>query len=325
MDQDKYDYVIYHKGCLDGFTGFIILTMTNTIKHDALIYPDQPYSKELPPNIKNKNIIIIDVAYKKEILEQIFAVAKKVTFIDHHDSISEDVKTLDTKSIHEIIYNDKKSGASLTWEYFNKDKKIPNFIKYIEDNDTGAWKLKYTIPFINGLKVKYNLQQTEINITKWTKLFNKVEVKSLIKKGLIYAEYQNFLLHENMKKYSMELFPSKKIYDLFPDKFKKPGQYRVVVYNGSGCPTASLLGREFVKKMHCDFCIMWVLNLDRNEYVLQFRSRTINDGLVTEIIDVGQIAKIFDGGGHVHASACSFPATKYNMKELFYPESLSRY
>ena len=63
-----YDYVIYHKRCYDGFTGFLILHNSNTIKKTAQIYPDVPSAKHLPPNIRGKNVIIIDVAYKYEIL-----------------------------------------------------------------------------------------------------------------------------------------------------------------------------------------------------------------------------------------------------------------
>ena len=57
-----YDYVIYHKRCLDGFTGFIILTKTKLIKKDAIIFPDVPSAKNIPPNINGKNIKVIIIS-----------------------------------------------------------------------------------------------------------------------------------------------------------------------------------------------------------------------------------------------------------------------
>jgi oligoribonuclease NrnB/cAMP/cGMP phosphodiesterase (DHH superfamily) len=317
---NKYDYVIYHRGCTDGFASFIVLTTTHKIDDNALIYTDVPSAKNIPPNIKDKNVIIMDVAYKKEILEKIFSLAKKVTFIDHHDSIKDDVAQLkahEMYSHHEVIYDDSKSGVALTWCYFygKKTKKIPLFVRYISDNDTGTWKFKDTKPFITGLRVKYDMDQTKDNIEKWKHLFDKKEVKYLIKKGLQYEEYQNFLIHENLKRYSLERFPSEKIFNEFPGISNKPGEYKVIVYNGGGCPNASLLGAKFVESIDSDFCIIWVLNLDRGEYVLQFRSKSV---------DVGNIAKVLGGGGHVLASSCSLSAVKYNMRDLFFPKSLPR-
>ena len=183
----KYNYVIFHKGCLDGFSGFIVLSTTNTIEKDAIIYPDMPSSDYIPPNINGKNVIIIDVAYKKRVLEKIFTYANSVTFIDHHKTIKDDTKELvkefkNKKNII-IVYNQKKSGASLTWKYFY-DQKTPIFIRYIEDNDIGKWALKNVHEFIAGLRVNYNMSQSNENISKWKNLLtDRKEISKIIKKG----------------------------------------------------------------------------------------------------------------------------------------------
>ena len=51
-----YNYVIFHKGCFDGFTSFIILTKTGKISKGATIYPDVPSAKFAPPQINNKDV-----------------------------------------------------------------------------------------------------------------------------------------------------------------------------------------------------------------------------------------------------------------------------
>lgn len=313
----KFDYVIYHRQCLDGFTGFILLTMTNTITKNALIFPDMPSAKEAPPNIDDKNIIIIDVAYKKEVLSEIFERAKSVVFIDHHISINEDVKELVKKyNQHEIVYDKYRSGASLTWLYFNNTESLPRFIRYIEDNDIGKWEIEETIPFINGLEVYYKLDPTEKNINSWKKLiFNNSKIEKLIKKGYIFETYKEYLLDINSKKYSLELFPSQQVYEEFPNVFQRPEQYKVAVYCGNGCPSTSLIGKRLVEKVDCDFAIIWTFHMDKKEYVLSFRSDKVN---------VGEIAKAFGGGGHELASACGFSNTKYNITDLFGKISLPR-
>lgn len=314
-DFEYYDYVIYHKNCFDGFTGFFILTLTNRIHDRAIIYPDVPSTNNLPPGIEDKNVIIIDVAYKKSIIMNILSKVKKMTFIDHHISIRDDILSLNISYPHEIIYDENKSGASLVWNYFFRKEKIPLFVRYIEDNDTGTWKLKHTMAFINALEVNYPPIPTKENLQQWNKLLDRNEVRKLIKRGNIYNEYRNYLIDQNVRKYSLESFPGEKLYNMFPDMFEKPGQYRVAVYNGSGCPTTSHLSIKFLQKVNCDFVIFWVLNLDRKEYVLQFRSKKV---------DVSRIAKLFGGGGHTLASACSISVSKIHIDDLFMPESLPR-
>lgn len=311
-----YNYVIFHRGCLDGFTSFIVLHKSGKIANDAIIYSDVPSAKFPPQHIENRHIIILDVAYKYEVLISITEKAKSVTFIDHHVTIHNDVKKIqnDGKNI-KIIYDENECGASLTWKFFNEKRKIPLFIKYIKDNDIGTWKLKYTHEFIAALDTNHNFSVNSENIHKWNLLFNEMTVKALIKKGKVYREYMNHLLDMNSRRYSMELFPSEKIYEQYSEYFKKPAEFKVAVVCGTGCPSSSLLGARMMEILDCDFVIIWNLHLDKKEYVLSFRSKEI---------DVGYIAQMFGGGGHKLASACSFPITKHSIQDLFFPNSLPR-
>ena len=58
-----YNYVIFHKGCNDGFASFIILNKSKLISNDAIIYQDVPSAKSVPQRITGKDVIIMDVAY----------------------------------------------------------------------------------------------------------------------------------------------------------------------------------------------------------------------------------------------------------------------
>ena len=316
----KYNYVIFHRKCLDGYTGFIILQNSGKIDKHALIFPDVPSATTTPPNINNKNVIIIDVAYKYTVLRDIMHRAKSVTFIDHHITIHDDVKKLKQELGHtnkniEIIYDEHKSGATLVWDYFYPKKSPPLFVQFIQDNDIGTWKLPNVLEFITALSVKYPLTLKPEVFKMWKELYKTSNVKKLISLGKVYMEYKNYLADEHSKRISVERFPSQQIFDKFPNVFKSPGQYKVVVYNGSPCPSATDVAKLVFKNIKCDFFISWVLNLDREDYVLTFRSMHV---------DVGQIAKLFNGGGHRLAAAGSIKMKNFNINDLFYGETLPR-
>ena len=305
-----YNYVIFHKKCPDGFTGFYILHMTNLIHKNAIIFPDMPSTKYVPKDIQNKDIIIIDVAYKYNILRDIIIKAKSVLFIDHHITIRDDTLKLEKEFKYKFktIYDENKCGATLTWDHFFPNKKHPYFIDLIEDNDTGKWKIENIKDFMTGFTVNYDLKLNTENIYKFKSLLKKSTILEIIQKGKIYNEYRKFLINENVTKISFKYFPSKQIYKDFSNYFNKPGQYKVAVYCGSACPNASDIALKLFENHNYDFFIGWTFNLDKLEYVLTLRSKHI---------DVGSIAKLFNGGGHTYAAALSFKSNLYNISDLF--------
>lgn len=317
---NKYNYVIYHRGCYDGFSAFVILDKSGFIEKGATIFPDVPSAKIAPRGIEDKDVIIMDTAYKYDILKEIFRSAKSVTFIDHHITIRDDVTKLkdeftsESKSIN-IIYNEDECGASLTWHFCYPDKKLPWFLKYIKANDIGKWEMfNNTYNFMAYLNVHFQTELSKENIEKWNTLFDKDTVKRMIKKGRIYKEYIDYMLDTNSNKYSMMSFPSEKIYEEYTEYFKQPGQYKVAV-SSMPCPNSSQLGNKMMKEINCDFVMFFTQNLDKKEYILSLRS---------DEVDVGEIAKIFGGGGHKLASACSIQMDKYSIDDLFMKDSLPR-
>lgn len=319
-----YNHIIYHKQCLDGFSGLFVAYLAETIDKNTTIFPDVPSATSVPPGIIDKDVLIVDVAYKLDILKEIIRTAKSVTFIDHHVSIRNDVldfiedelKEIQKTKYVKIVYNEKMCGATLTWRFlFGPERKIPLFIKYVEDNDTGTWRYDKTIPFIFSLEANYKLIPTISNLEHWKTLLDKYTVFRMHNEGVIIKKYHDNLVERNAKKYSLESFPSKKIFGQFPDHFKKVGQYRVAVFCGMGCPSVTSLGTKLLDVVDCDFVMIWSLNIDRKEYVVSMRSREV---------DIGSIAKLFGGGGHRLAGAFSFPVSMYSILDLFEKSSLPR-
>lgn len=318
---DIFDYAIYHRGCLDGFSGFFVAHLSGRLSKDVFVYADIPSAKNIPPNIVGKNIIIIDVAYKKEILSEIVQLSKKVVFIDHHVSIAEDNIEIQKKYSKkmEIVYDSERSGATLTWMYFNPRQIAPLFLKYIEDQDTGKWQYENTKPFILALKSNYHLSYESKSLNKWFRLLNKKAVISLVEEGLIMQKYLSHLVNVNLPRHTMHNFPSSKVFKNLraenPSLFSKPAQYKIALFCGFNCPSITDLSTEALERIDCDFTIMWTYNLDRKEYVFSMRSREV---------DVSVIAKAFGGGGHKLAAAFSFARQNYDVEDMFEGPSLPR-
>jgi oligoribonuclease NrnB/cAMP/cGMP phosphodiesterase (DHH superfamily) len=309
-----YDYVIYHKNCFDGFSGFVLFMNTPYRTDSVFIYPDVPHAVDVPIGIENKNVIIIDVAYSPLIIEEISKKSKKMTFIDHHKTNYNEIMNLKIKANDEIIYDVNKCGASLVWQYFYSEK-IPLFIKYIEDNDIGVWKYPQTLPFITYLETKFTTEPTVHNIHKWLILLSDKAVMRMIKKGTIYYEYKSYSIDHGAKSYAIMSFPSQQILNEYPNNFVKVGQYKVAVHNGF--ENVSQLGRKLVDKIKCDFAFIWMYDIDKKKYIVSLRS-------ADEKADVGEIAKIFGGGGHRNASAFSFNSNKFIIDDLFEPDPQPR-
>ena len=64
--------------------------------------------------------------------------------------------------------------------------------------------------------------------------------------------------------------------------------------------------------LDCDFVILWSYNHNEEQYSYSLRSKD-------DKIDVGEIAKIFNGGGHRNASGLR---NNKSPKELFNSEKL---
>lgn len=308
-ENEKYDYIIYHKGCPDGFAGYFVAHYSGALERNHSIWASNPNSKKIPINIKNKRVLVIDVAYKKNIVEAIIKEAKYVTFIDHHVTIHNDISSLKYSNF-KYVYDEYTSGCVLTWNYFIKGQNVPLFLSYIDDRDTGRSLLKYTKPFLHGLKTNYHLSTDPKSLGKWAKLMEKNTVTKLIQEGIIYEKMYNQILATNSAKHSLFSFPSKLIYDLKPSIFDKVGQYKVAVFCGHGCPSITDLAEETLSRYRdYDFCIMWCMDLVSNMYMLSFRSNNV---------DVSKISEIFDGGGHKGAASGNIYTSQYNLIDLFH-------
>jgi len=130
---------IYHKDCIDGTTAAAVVLRKFP---DAQCFPVGHSTaaqelKEIFPQIPLDAVLyIVDTTHG---LEMALERGQSVVVIDHHVGERERVEHIAEMNAHcTYIFDNERSGASLTWTYFFPDEQLPALVAHVEDID--LWK-----------------------------------------------------------------------------------------------------------------------------------------------------------------------------------------
>lgn len=275
-------YIIYHDDA-DGIASALAAYIN--FKRDRTRYFAVNYGQSFPLEIKylekEDEVYILDFSYKKEILEEINSRVSKLVVIDHHETAYNDLKDLDY-----AIFDLNKSGATLSFEYFNKGKEMHKLFKLVEDRDLWRFQYEETEPFNLGVTVHDNFKTLEF----WYQVYvDDLLFREIINEGRLYLKFRNSQINafvKNNKKYK---------------KVKWNG-YKVAVYNAT--LNISELGSSILDHNEdIDFTISYFFTSD-DKIVFNFRSKSNKN------IHVGNICKELGGGGHKDAAGVNMPFDK---------------
>ncbi len=131
---------IYHGNCLDGFAAAwaVRYALGNNVEFYKGIH------QQSPPDVKGRDVFLVDFSYKKEVLVNMLETAASITILDHHISAEEDLSVLLKSGKINGLFDMNKSGAMLAWLWFNPDQHPPELIKHIQDRDLWLFKLNGT-------------------------------------------------------------------------------------------------------------------------------------------------------------------------------------
>ena len=127
-------YVLYHGGCYDGFASAWIAR--KHLPEDTEFIP-VGFSSPMPEIEDGSGVYILDFSYPRD---ELIALQERtqVLVLDHHKTAEAQLKGLSY-----AVFDLGKSGATLTWEWFNGLCSMPpEFIRYIEDRDLWRHALK---------------------------------------------------------------------------------------------------------------------------------------------------------------------------------------
>ncbi|MDP2629928.1 MAG: DHHA1 domain-containing protein [Candidatus Uhrbacteria bacterium] len=258
--------VFYHADCLDGFCG--AWAAWSILKNTAEYRPLKHEAEKLPAEIVGRDIYFIDYCFSGDIMAEIKKQARSLVVIDHHFS---NIDAL--KAAYVSVYRIKKSGCVLAWEFFHPNKKVPELLLSVQDNDLFTLKRPLTLEYVTSLYL------AEFDFKKWDRLVKQFETKQkrkeLAQLGSHLLQYKNKYVAYLLKSAEPVTFHGVRAYAVNTDIF----------HSEAGTRIYSTLG------VHLG--IVW--HYKEGKIKVSLRS----DG----VVDAAKLAARYGGGGHVGAAA----------------------
>ena len=232
--------------------------------------------------LKDREVYVADFAFNKSDTLEIIKIAKSFVMIDHHVSAKNELEEISDK--FEYIYDPKKSGCTLCWEYlFGTIRKVPKLLLYIEDRDIYTYKLP------NTEEILLYVDSYEFNFSDWMKIENQLEGSKSFKQVIV--------IGESIKKYRdslMNRLISENVHFIAIKDYIVPAInvpfFKTEILNKLAEEEPFAAGYHYNGRVYC------------------FSLRSSDNG-----VDVSKIAEMFEGGGgHKNASGFSIK----NLKEL---------
>ena len=264
-------FCYFHDNDLDGWASSAIVKM----KHPDAEFYGYNYEPDFPLVKGNDIVYLLDCSTTSENMKYLIDHNKKFIWIDHHAK-----KILDTyKDLGEEIegIRDTKSTNSacvLTWKYLFPDKDVPGILRYIEDIDIWKWKLPFTDEINTTLSIDYHNDRKALIkfMDGW-----KDEWEDLVLRGEAYIRMRKHQIESILKLMRVKNFHG----------------YKTAVINSP--IHSSFLAQEILDR-NPDIEITLIWHNFNDEIRVSLSSREV---------DISEIASLYGGGGHKHASGFS--------------------
>lgn len=136
---DNKPLCIYHGNCADGFGAAWVVRKfyeDKEVDFHAGVYQDPP------PDVTDRDVIMVDFSYKRPILLDMAAKARSILILDHHKTAQADLVDL---PIHvATVFDMERSGCMIAWDYFFPSLNAPRLLAHLEDRDLWRFKLQNT-------------------------------------------------------------------------------------------------------------------------------------------------------------------------------------
>lgn len=264
---------IYHSNCADGFSAAWALRR---------YYPNAEFHagvyQEPPPDCTGKHVYLVDFSYKREVLEKIIEQADLVTILDHHESARDDLIELMSAKKIKGVFDMKRSGAMITWNWFFPREDPPQVLNHVQDRDLWTFELEGT------REIQAAVFSYEYTWENWDRLMGMdrgdIKVLRLMGEAIERKHFKD--IRELMEKCR---------------KVMLIDGYHVMAYN-LPYTMSSDVGHISVKEKSAPFGVCYWDTLTHREFSL--RSTDKNPS-------VKDIAIKFGGGGHRNAAGFKVP------------------
>ena len=295
MDSKQFDLIFYHSPCSDGTGGAWILWRNNK---NAKLIPSK-YGNKIPSDeeLKDKSIVIVDFSFDSQTLLHISELSKSTLLLDHHASAERELNNITHPKLT-IIFDMKRSGVQLAWDYIYPDKKDSRhwFVEMIADRDLWTWKLPWSKAVGNST---FNLGYHE-SVEKMEELYNS---------NKDYSEFEslgNFLIENDLNKIN------KILEHVVICHFHTPEKTYLVGVTTSPPELRSEVGSKMCNKFKIDFAVMYQYVYPQDEWWISTRASK-------DSIDLSVILKTVmpNSGGHPKASGGTIYGPNSNPPDKF--------
>jgi nanoRNase/pAp phosphatase (c-di-AMP/oligoRNAs hydrolase) len=298
----RYNYVLFHNPCLDGFLSFCVLRHAGLLTDKPFIRGVGPDIKTVPPRIKGRDVIISDLNLDKALLSNICELANSVLFIDHHQSsfFVNDMKQRYPNL--EVIHNCKSSASKIIFDEFIKKldrrRRMPDVIKYINDNDLMLNEHEDTPYFITAFEVRYNNEKFGISPKGFNAkadlisplLTSNKETRKLINLGKHYNEYKHVVTKKSLNNF-----------EIVNIKNQSGGTWRCVITNVGGF-SSKLVASQMQQFDNVNCSIVWYYNVSSKGIRCICRSKGDSN-------DITWLCNRYGGSGHRNAGSFLYRST----------------
>ncbi|KAB6717721.1 DHH family phosphoesterase [Roseobacter sp. TSBP12] len=294
---------IYHANCADGFTAAWLVhsALSGAVELVPASYGDTP------PDVKGRDVVIVDFSYKREVLKEIAKVARSILILDHHKTAQEDLAAGDgivdiSKYTGElswsrhmmnvaqdqiecapnaqiyVLFDMERSGAQLACDFFFDDNR-PMLVEYVADRDLWKWEL------YGSREVSVVIASHEFTIEVWSELEHVLDFQSSLE-DLISEGKAILRKHNRDIRQMLEITK------------------REMVIGGVSVPVANLpytMASDAAGLMAEDapFAATYFDGPEGRAFSLRSRGE--------KGADVSEIAKAYGGGGHRNAAGFKMP------------------
>jgi uncharacterized protein len=294
--------VIFHSlgptgHCDDGFAAALAVRLA--LGASNVDFAPAEYGKE-PPDVRGRNVIMVDISYKRPVLEGMLKSCRSLLILDHHKTAAEELAFMRPGPSDWItwqawqeggggaaVFDMDRAGAGLAWDFFHPGRPRPGFIDYIECRDLGGG-LDPGRPTLPGLdQFVRALRSYPQDFDAWENLLTSpVGDKRLISEGLSIERYFRTLVEQAKRAAYVAVFD---------DYGTELGPCRI-----TNCPkfAASEVAGELAEGVSFG-AVYFEAAPGRWEYSLRSRGENATD--------VSAIAKRFGGGGHHKAAGFTMP------------------
>ena len=306
--------VIYHASCADGFGAAFAawLKLGDDAEYVPMQYLDsklnaaeawEALSAAIPSKANTgREVYILDFSLPKPVMDKLFAVSERVVWLDHHKTAFEMWCEDGERSLceqsngrDEVILDNNKSGAILTWEYFHPGTEVPMFIRHIDDYDRWQFKIDGTKAFNKAIwsHAPWSFKQWVEWFYDWADFYTEGEAILRAHDANVQAVVKNAARKCSIVPAVIDSVAS----------YKAPWVWWHDEEHGDTCGANGLaancpphlqsdVGHELANQSGT-FGLLWFIDKDNN---CRCSLRSNGD------YDVSAIAKAFGGGGHRNAA-----------------------